>query len=133
MVGMTFTFILLAMLFMHVLDDYVLQAPALCNLKQKSFWEKNAPEKSYRFDYIVALIMHAISWSFMIMLPCAFALDFNVGLGFAFCFILNTTIHATVDHLKANVRVINLWVDQTIHLIQIMITFVVFYFGGFIC
>ena len=130
---MSFTFILLTMFFMHVLDDYVLQAPALCNLKQKNFWEKNAPEKPYRFDYIVALIMHAISWSFMIMLPCAFALSFNIGLGFALCFILNTAVHATVDPLKANVRVINLWVDQTIHLIQIMITFMVFYFGVFVC
>lgn len=130
---MSVIFILLAMLFLHVLDDYVLQAPCLCNLKQKSFWEKNAPERPYRFDYIIALVMHALSWSFMIMLPCAFALDFNVGCGFAFCFIFNTALHATIDHLKANVKVINLWADQTIHILQIIVTFIIFCSGGFVC
>ena len=68
---MSSIFILCAMIFLHIIDDYVLQAPCLCDLKQKSFWEKNAPEEQYKKDYIVALIMHAISWSFMIMLPIA--------------------------------------------------------------
>ena len=52
---MSIYFVLAAMLFCHVIDDYVLQAPCLCNLKQKSFWEKNAPEEQYKKDYIVAL------------------------------------------------------------------------------
>lgn len=30
-------FIICAMIFLHILDDYVLQAPCLCNLKQKKF------------------------------------------------------------------------------------------------
>jgi hypothetical protein len=115
---------------MHVLDDYVLQAPCLCNLKQRDFWKKNAPEEQYNKDYIVALIMHSLSWSFMIMLPIAIALDFNVGGGFAFFFIFNTTFHALIDHLKANVKVINLWIDQSCHMIQIAGTFVIFMLGG---
>jgi hypothetical protein len=123
-------FIICAMLFMHVLDDYVLQAPCLCDLKQKSFWKKNAPEEQYRKDYIVALIMHSLSWSFMIMLPIAFALNFNVGWGFAYFLAFNTTLHAITDHLKANVKVINLWIDQSCHMVQIAGTFAAFLCGG---
>jgi H+/Cl- antiporter ClcA len=130
---MSSIFIVCAMLFMHILDDYVLQAPCLCNLKQKSFWEKNAPDEQYKKDYIVALIMHALSWSFMIMLPCAFALDFNVGAGFVFYFVFNTIFHAVIDHLKANVKVINLWIDQSCHMVQIAGTFIAFLFGGMVC
>jgi hypothetical protein len=123
-------FIICAMLFMHVLDDYVLQAPCLCDLKQKSFWKKNAPEEQYKKDYIVALIMHSLSWSFMIMLPIAFALNFNVGWGFAYFLAFNTTLHAITDHLKANVKVINLWIDQSCHMVQIVGTFAAFLCGG---
>lgn len=123
---MSSIFIICAMLFMHVLDDYVLQAPCLCNLKQKSFWEKNAPEKSYRFDYIVALIMHAFSWSFMIMLPIAIYQNFDVSWIFGLMLVINTAVHAFVDDLKANVKVINLAVDQSIHMLQIVYTFWMF-------
>lgn len=126
-------FVLTAMLFMHVFDDYVLQAPCLCNLKQRDFWKKNAPDRIYKYDYIVALIMHALSWSFMIMLPCAFALSFNVGMGFIALLLLNTTIHAFIDHLKANMKLINLWVDQSCHIVQIIGTFVIYIFGGLGC
>lgn len=119
-------FILLAMIFLHVIDDYVLQAPCLCNLKQKSFWEKNAPDEKYKHDYKVALIMHALSWSFMIMLPIALYQEFDVTWVFGLMFIINTAIHAFVDHLKANVKVINLWVDQYIHMLQIIYTFWMF-------
>ena len=128
---MSIWFILIAMIFLHIIDDYVLQAPCLCDLKQKSFWEKNAPDKLYRFDYIIALIMHAFSWSFMIMLPIAFALDFNVGGTFVFCLLFNTAMHAVVDNLKANKKVINLWVDQVTHIMQIFTTAAIYNMGGF--
>ena len=124
-------FILLTMIFLHIIDDYVLQAPCLCDLKQKSFWEKNAPDEQYKFDYIVALVMHAFSWSFMIMLPCAFALNFNVGFGFAGMLVFNTIFHAFIDDLKANRKMINLWTDQICHMVQIAGTFIIFVNGGF--
>lgn len=126
-------FVLIAMLFMHVLDDYVLQAPCLCNLKQRDFWKKNAPEKIYKYDYIVALIMHALSWSFMIMLPCALAAGFNVGISFILMLLLNTALHACIDHLKANLKLINLCADQFCHVVQIIGTFCIFMTGGFVC
>ncbi len=127
---MSSIFILLAMVFLHIIDDYVLQAPCLCDLKQKSFWEKHAPGDCYKKDYIVALIMHALSWSFMTMLPIAFVLNFNIGFGYIFFFVLNTTVHAFIDNMKANKKTINLWIDQTCHMIQIVGTFVAFLCGG---
>lgn len=68
--------------------------------------------------------MHSTSWSFMIMLPIAYYQSFDVGPKFLELFILNTVIHAVTDHLKANLKIINLWRDQGIHIIQIVVTFI---------
>lgn len=119
---MSFWFIFAAMIFLHIIDDYCLQAPCLCNLKQKSFWEKNAPEPMYKNDYIWALIMHGFSWSFMIMLPIAIVRSFNVDINFFLMLVINTAFHAGVDDLKANKHQINLWKDQLAHMGQILIT-----------
>lgn len=112
--------ILVGMVFCHIIDDYVLQAPCLSSLKQKSWWQKNAPEQKYRFDYIVGLLVHSISWATMIMVPIIIALKGELNWLWLFLPI-NSLVHAVVDHLKANVRVINLWHDQGIHLLQIVI------------
>jgi hypothetical protein len=106
------------MLFFHVVADYNLQG-WLASAKQKSYWQENAPDKLYRYDYIMALIMHSISWTFMVMLPIAYVNQFNVDIGFVGMFIANVAIHAVVDHLKANMKLINLWHDQLLHLGQI--------------
>jgi hypothetical protein len=116
--------ILVSMIFCHVIDDYVLQSFSLCNLKQRSWWEANASERSYRFDYLVGLLMHSISWGFMIMLPIIITMKGQLD----WIWILlpiNTAIHFLVDDLKANRKKINLIVDQSIHLIQILITWLV--------
>lgn len=119
---MNYYFILLLMIFLHIIDDYGLQAPCLCNLKQRSYWETNAPNPLYRYDYLWALLMHSFSWSFMIMLPIAWAMSFNITIPFICVFIANVGIHALTDHLKANEYKINLWEDQLIHIGQILIT-----------
>lgn len=118
-------FIVLLMIFMHIVDDYYLQG-CLASLKQKNWWEKNAPEELYRYDYIWALIMHSFSWAFMIMLPIAFVKGFDIGVVFLIAFVSNLTLHAVVDDLKANKRKINLWTDQIIHLCQIILTASIF-------
>ena len=45
----------------------------LSNLKQKDWWKKQIGEmfeySPYREDYVVALIMHGLSWSFSILIP----------------------------------------------------------------
>ena len=123
---MSIYFILAAMIFLHIIDDYVLQAPCLCDLKQKSFWEKNAPQKLYKNDYLCALLMHGLSWSFMIMLPIAAAINFNVDINFFLMFIINAVFHAAIDDLKANKYRINLWTDQLTHIGQILVTFILY-------
>lgn len=117
------TFIFLLMIFCHIVDDYYLQG-WLASAKQKKYWEENAPDKMYKHDYIWALIMHSFSWAFMIMLPVAFWMNFNIGFDFVITFIWNVIIHAVIDDAKANKKKINLIQDQTTHLTQIVLTFV---------
>lgn len=118
---MNIPFIILLMIFLHIVDDYYLQG-WLASAKQKSWWEKNAPEKMYKYDYIWCLLMHGFSWSFMIMLPIAYINNFAVGSNFIYVFIWNAMLHAVVDHSKANRKSINLWVDQILHMFQIAVT-----------
>ena len=114
-------FILFVMIFAHIVDDYYLQG-ILANLKQKTWWKNQKSYKPmYKYDYIVALIMHAFSWSFMISLPILY-LGFTKWIAVAI--ILNTIIHGIVDDFKANKGKINLIVDQSIHIIQIVITWI---------
>lgn len=113
---------LLLMIFLHIVDDYVLQG-ILAQMKQKKFWEDNAPDEMYKYDYIWALIMHAFSWTFMIMLPLTFV--GVVGPAFYLLFVANLAVHAYVDDLKANRHKINLWQDQLIHMAQIVLTFII--------
>lgn len=116
-------FILLFMVFMHIVDDYYLQG-VLAKMKQKSWWEENAPNKLYAKDYIVALFMHAFSWAFCIMLPLAIYFKFQIDISFFIIFICNVILHMWTDNLKANKKTINLIEDQTMHLLQIWATYI---------
>ena len=115
--------ILILMFFAHIVDDYYLQG-WLASAKQKKWWENNAPDKLYKFDYIMALFCHTLSWSIMIFLPILiYSLINNINLNWFYLAIpVNLIIHAIVDDLKANKFKINLIVDQSIHFIQIIIT-----------
>lgn len=115
-------FVILWMIFFHIIDDYCLQVGWLSAGKQKSYWKENAPDEIYKYDYIWALIMHSFSWTFMIMLPIAYILQFNVGLAFVVIFIANVAVHAITDNEKANRKTINLWADQLMHILQIALT-----------
>lgn len=114
--------IFLAMIFLHIVDDYYLQG-ILAQMKQKKFWKEQAPDELYKYDYIWALIMHAFSWTFMIMLPLIFVNPISPA--FYVIFVVNLAVHAYVDNLKANKHKINLWQDQLIHLTQIILTFII--------
>ena len=117
------------MIFLHIVDDYYLQG-WLASAKQKEWWKQNAPNPLYKYDYVMALFMHSFSWSFMVMLlPTYYALnsqyaeDIGVVVGQVIVtFILNLIIHMITDNAKANQRKINLIQDQTIHMIQIVVT-----------
>ena len=121
--------LLTSMLFLHIVDDFYLQG-ILAKLKQRKFWEENAPQKLYKCDYIIALIIHAFSWCFMVHIPLlvwAFikCVEYPAYMLMS-TFICNTAIHAYVDDLKANKLKINLVTDQTIHFMQIILTFFIY-------
>lgn len=123
---MNYIFVVLLMIFFHIVDDYYLQG-WLASAKQREYWEKNAPQNMYKYDYIWALLMHSFSWAFMIMLPIAYVQSFDVNVLFILVFGINATIHAITDDAKANKKSINLWIDQLVHMIQIVATAVTFY------
>lgn len=115
--------ILVFMLFLHIADDYYLQG-VLAQMKQKSWWADkidNFETSMYNKDYIVALIMHGFSWSVMIMLPIIVSRGFVVDLQMFGVICLNGLLHSLVDDLKANQKKINLWQDQLIHVLQIIL------------
>lgn len=115
--------LLLLMILMHIVDDYYLQG-ILASMKQKSWWEKQDGYKSlYKNDYKMALLMHSMSWSIMILLPAIFILSTN-QYALLVIFIINTFIHYHIDDLKANKKQINLIFDQTVHMMQIITTWV---------
>lgn len=120
------------MIFCHVVDDYYLQG-WLASAKQKKWWEENAPDSLYKNDYKAALLVHSFSWAFSINLPVlVYALFFQILLTiilpYFILLVVNTIIHCIVDDLKANKLKINLIADQSIHFIQILISWVVYMF-----
>lgn len=113
--------IIMVMIFLHIVADYNLQG-WLASAKQKSYWEEHAPNELYKNDYIMALFMHSFQWTFMIMLPILFVLNFEIDGVFIIWFVFNVGLHMYVDHLKANMKIINLVEDQLLHILQIVIT-----------
>ena len=116
-------FILLA----HIVDEYYLQG-WLASAKTKNWWEKNAPNKLYSKDYIMALFCHSLSWSIMVFLPILiYSLYNQIDLNWFYLVLpINLIIHAVIDDLKANKFKINLIIDQCIHFMQIFITWLIF-------
>ena len=115
--------ILYCMIFCHIVDDYYLQG-VLAKMKQKKWWEENAPQKMYRYDYIVALIMHGFSWSFMVHLPIVVYViminHYDLILPVVLFLPIQALIHACIDNEKANKLSINLIDDQILHFLQII-------------
>lgn len=123
-----YSIILLSMFFLHIVDDFYLQG-IFKDLKQKRWWEEHAPQKIYENDYLVALLEHSFSWSFVIHIPIIL---FMVSKGsildswIPLTIFGNMTIHAIIDDLKANKLKINLITDQLLHLIQIILIFILY-------
>lgn len=121
--------LILCMLFCHIVDDYYLQG-WLASAKQKKWWEQNAPNVLYKNDYIMALVEHAFSWTFMIHIPITIYLIFMGNLPniyfFLAVFIINWLVHMLTDNAEANQMKINLIIDQSIHIIQIVCTWLVY-------
>lgn len=112
--------LLLLMLLAHIIDDFVLQPVCLSKLKQKEWWAKQEGYSHlYKNDYKMALLMHSMSWSIMILLPAMFLIEVSELL-LGSLFLINTLGHFLVDNEKANYKTINLTNDQAIHILQIL-------------
>lgn len=123
---MTWQTTLVLMLLGHLVADYTLQG-WLADGKQKSWWEKLFKNRGcivnlakYKYDYIAALVCHALYWSIFICAP------FYASSWFLAAVVLNTVAHAIIDDLKANRFKLNLIQDQLLHLVQILLTFEAF-------
>jgi len=120
---MSLPLVLLAMLWCHVLDDYVLQG-ILASLKQRDWWQAQLKsgdigDTIYRHDYVAALLCHGLSWSCCVHLPLLLAGGLRHQGFLALSVALNALVHALVDHAKANWKCINLVQDQCYHVAQI--------------
>ena len=128
--------ILFSMIFLHIVDDYYLQG-VLAKMKQKSWWIDNCKENYdfYKYDYLAALFAHGFSWSFMITLPITvysfYFKDFLNNPSYVYfwgsCVFLNAILHSWIDNKKANKKFINLVIDQTLHMFQIGMMFILLF------
>lgn len=124
---LTYIFIFIIMVFLHINDDFRAQG-ILAQFKQKKWWEDNCPGEMYKHDWVISLIAHSFRWTFMILIPPTIyayiiGVDFNSYLKiYLIVFILNCIYHALVDHIKANMYLINLVQDQMKHIVQIILT-----------
>lgn len=114
--------ILYCMIFCHIVDDYYLQG-VLAKMKQRKWWDENAPQMMYKYDYVIALIMHGFSWSFMIHLPIViYAIatnNYDIIFSVVIFLPVHALVHAYIDNEKANEKSINLAFDQILHFMQI--------------
>lgn len=123
-----YCFLLLTMIFLHILDDYGMQG-ILASMKQKEWWKKQEGYKDlYKYDYVVALLCHAFEWTFVVMIPIFIMTGFEFTPSMGIVFVMNVLFHAYIDDMKANEKRINLIIDQGYHLIQI-ICMSILYFG----
>jgi len=125
--------VLLLMLYCHKIEDFNLQG-ILASFKQKKWWEDNCPDKKYKNDWIISLIIHSVSWSIAIILPIFLygyinnIINNKFGLLCIACVVINSVFHVIIDDLKANKNMISLVCDQMIHILQIVITWFVILF-----
>lgn len=81
---------------MGIVDDFYLQPIILAKLKQRKFWQENAPDGRYRYDHIAALLIHGFSWTVMMLTPLWWYGLLPSGWMFVTAIAANTIIHAQV-------------------------------------
>ena len=131
---MDFTKILLLVLLLHFIADFNLQIGAkLHDMKQKMWWSRQYKRlkmeandtRQYRNDYKCALFIHALVWSLVTFAPLVYFTKNSYG--YLAMIVVNTIVHAKIDDAKANEYILNLIEDQVMHLIQIVLTVVLWY------
>lgn len=112
--------VFLLMIAMHVIEDFHLQG-RMADMKQKSWWEEYPLQ--YRGDYVPVLMLHGMEWSILVSLPLLLITGLNVPGIVLLGIVINGFVHAIVDDLKANRFLINLETDQSIHILQILLIY----------
>ena len=119
------------MVLLHLFADFTLQG-WFANGKQKAWWIKQCEDYGkdftpYRYDYVCALIGHAVYWSIITFAPLIFC-EYWPACGMLVVFLVfQIGAHAVIDDLKANKFKINLIQDQLAHILQIVLAVLVFY------
>lgn len=122
---------------LHIFADFHLQG-ILASMKQQAWWreqqaKENMSEQSFSIydnDYKVALWIHAFEWAFVTYLPmfvvCVMHRD-RLDMTWVYVSFLatNVILHKLVDDGKANEGLLNLLFDQVAHVVQIVITWIV--------
>lgn len=132
---MKYTILFFVMFWLHLIDDFHLQG-FLGDLKQKSWWKKNYPDKLYEYDWMFALFEHSFSWAFTTHIPLLalsvysyYANGYYYALWvYVWCIVFNTAFHMIVDNSKANKLEISLSTDQMLHIAQIVISLTMYSF-----
>lgn len=112
-------YILLAMIFCHIVEDYNIQG-ILAQFKQKSFWKDK--DFLYHNDWIISIIEHGFENTFIMMLPIAIYYKFQLNESYFIWFVWNWMWHCIIDHYKCNKLQINLIRDQSLHMFWIILT-----------
>ena len=118
-------FVLFLMLFMHYVADWIVQTDKIAHFKQKDKWEKY--DNKYEFDYLVVLELHSFSWSFCVFTPLLLMEHNYAIILYLIIMTINNIIHFIIDDLKANKKKINLFEDQIMHCLQIIISFIIWW------
>lgn len=117
-------FILFSMIFCHIIADFHIQNSFMANYKQKKEWKGYGEE--YLRDWIPVLAVHAFSWSFFTFLPLLYYV-YTKDITFytlSGIILLNAIAHFVIDDQKCNRFNINLIMDQELHILQIVLTFI---------
>lgn len=114
------------MFLVHIRTDF--NQGIIASMKQRNWWEDHYPNDLYKNDYKIVLLIHSIEWSVSIMIIPATRYIILGGKSIiilSIILVLNVIVHLVVDDLKANKLAINLNMDQTIHFVQILVTWLV--------
>lgn len=120
--------IILLMIFCHIIDNFVL-INKLEVMKQKLWWEDTCAKdglniEKYKDDYKMALLLHSVEWSIIILIPIFMFLN-PPGWLLLLTVVCNATIRYIVDNASVNQFRLNLMQCQIIYFIQIIITCVI--------
>ena len=124
--------LLLFAVFLHVVGDFYLQNSSMSSFKSQSYWKSQYPNDRRQYYFIGGLILHSFVWSFLVVLPeIVYMILHSNQIRYVDSIILttivivNTVIHAILDHIKTNMGKIGTIQDQLLHLGQITLTYII--------